>query len=231
MKAGNQILKSKGNQAQYDSNVSVINDLAKSLTAFEENRPADLESSIRSGIISLNGRNKLIKLADNSAVGWAFVDEYLRVDGAVDEEDDRHIRRCEAAAVEKRRLRQEASSRGRGGKAGRGRQFYDHPNNRRRYPQNTGPYEYNSGGEREFHGSQTQRNEEYGQYAPDTYRPHYQRHAEAGPSRGGHYYQAGYQRPLGPCYKCGGPHLIRNCPRNQQETADVQYQIEEEYYN
>jgi hypothetical protein len=233
LSSGKIVLKSRGNQAQYDANVEILNELIRSLTALEEGEDGEIEESIRTAIKAINARNKLIKLADNSAVGWSFVDEYLRNDSAVDEEDDRHIKRCEAAAVEKRRLRQEAGNRGRGSK-GRGR----HQNAQTaRQPQRV---EHSEGyAQADYHDYEPQ----YYSHSPEYYYPRRQTQEAPvyqAPSR---YYQqpqphyaaaqqraAPYYRQLGPCFKCGGPHMVRHCPENDRVTADVQNQIEEEYY-
>jgi hypothetical protein len=236
---GNCTLKSKGNQAEYDSNVVVLNELIKSLTALEEDQDAEIEIVIHAAIKALNARNKLIKLANNSSVGWAFVDEFLRSDVAVDEAEDRHIRRCEAAAVEKRRLRQEAGNRGRGrGGKGRGR---NHPYAQGDGQQGQSRPEYSeayAGGYQGYHDYDNA----YQYQAPGGY---YSRAQNQGPryQDAAHYQQPWmrqcaapqqaaypYQRQLGPCFKCGGPHMVRFCPENDKVTAEVQGQIEDDYY-
>ena len=47
---------------------------------------------------SLAGRQKLILLADKSGFGWKTVDEYVKHELAVDEEDGKKIRRAEERA-------------------------------------------------------------------------------------------------------------------------------------
>jgi hypothetical protein len=233
---GNCSLKSKGNQAQYDANVQVLNELIKSLTALEEGQEEEIETAIRAAIKSLNARNKLIKLADNSAVGWAFVEEYLRSDGAIDEEEERHIRRCEAAAVEKRRLKQEAGNRGRGrGGKNRGRQ---HPYSQADGQRSQYRSEYNEGYQGGYQDYDNGYQYQHQQQAPAGYyarpqgsvyhdAPYYQGQRQyAAPQ----YAPAQYHRQMGPCFKCGGPHLIRHCPENDRVTADVQAKIEDDYY-
>ena len=235
---GNCFLKSKGNQAQYDSNVVVLNELIKALTAFEEGQELEIEAAIRAAIKALNGRNKLIKLADNSSVGWAFVDEYLRSEVANDEEDDRHIRRCEAAAVEKRRLRQEAGNRGRGrGGKGRGRQQpYPQAEGHRGQGRSDYSDSYSGGYQDSDYHYQYHQQAPAGYYSRAQYQgPAYQEAAHHQQPRQRPYaapQQASYpqQRNFGPCFKCGGPHLVRYCPENDRETAEVQGQIEDEYY-
>ena len=221
---GTVLLKSKGNQAQYDANVAVLNDLIRALTALEEGSEEEIETAIRAAIKQINFRNKLIKLADSSAVGWAFVEEYLRSDLADDEEEDRYIRRCETAAVEKRRLRQEASTRGRGG-GGRGRGRAHEQGGQKRQARMEYTEQYPQQGYDQYqHGYQgPQGHQSQGYTAPSQY---YQQRQYAAPQHGG----SPYQRQLGPCFKCGGPHLVRHCPENDRITSEVQYQIEDDYY-
>jgi hypothetical protein len=162
-------------------------------------------------------------------VGWAFVEEYLRCDLAEDEQEDRYIRRCEAAAVEKRRLRQESGNKGRGGGSrGRGRQQSEHGDSKR--PQRS-----------EFADHPTQQGyQEYqtypsyqGQGQGPTYvaqAPYYQQPQRQYAQYAQPHGASPYHRQLGPCFKCGGAHLVRHCPENDRVTADVQDRIEDDYY-
>jgi hypothetical protein len=215
------------------------------LTALEDGESVDVETAIRSGVQSLNGRKKLIKIADNSSVGWAIVEEYQKADAASDDEDDKRIRNAEAAAVAKRKVRNEAS-RGRGGNRGnssnraRGHhsQYVPYSDNYRSGESYGNSYrggrqaarqqneyqqpqvQYQGSSQAQYQGppqyqQQPQQYQQSQHYQPP---PPYQQHAPQ------------YHRQPGPCYLCGGPHLMRYCPGNGRCTEEVQSQIENQYY-
>jgi hypothetical protein len=234
--------RSRGNRAQYESNAVVITDLCRALTALEEGDPADLEASIRAGIIALNSRNKLVKLADNSSVGWAFIDEYSKCDLAEDDQDDRRIRRAEEAAIAKRKAKQEASNRARGASSrgffGRGRGHYANQYGTQYAAQYGGGFGYQPVGYTVNqagvgYGQQVGQQPQQYVVAPNPY--------ASGPRQQAQSRQQSYQvpapqaqaqvfqRPLGPCYVCGGAHLMRNCPGNAKQSEDVQNKIESQF--
>jgi hypothetical protein len=223
-------LKSKGNQAQYDANISILNELIRALTELEEGNEIELENHIRAAIKKINFRNKLIKLADNSSVGWAIVEEYLKSDLAIDEEEDRFIRRCESAAIEKRRIKQESGNKGRPN-SGRGRGRPSNEQGEAKRPARGEAQDFQNSPYPEYHGYQG-----YGGYQGQAPGPMYAQapssHYHQRPH--GHYMQphgnSPYQRGMGPCFKCGGPHLVRYCPENDRVTSEVQERIEDDYY-
>jgi hypothetical protein len=245
-KQGNNIagpleFKSKGNAAQYTANASVITDLARALTALEDGESVDVETAIRAGVQSLNGRNKLIKIADNSSVGWAIIEEYQKADVASDDEDDKRIRNAEAAAVAKRKNRNEAS-RGRGGN--RGNSAYRGHGHHSQYVPYAGNYRggesYGNSGRGGRHEAPRQQNEyQQSQGQRQGYsQSQYQGYAQPQQQQQSQHYQppppyqpnnSQYQRMPGPCYLCGGPHLMRFCPGNGRRTEEVQSRIENQY--
>jgi hypothetical protein len=111
-----------GNGDQYQFNCSVLNTLTQAATALEETQPDEAKAFVRAGIVKVTRRNKLVKLADVSSAGWGFVEEYERNSLADNAEDDREIRRAEAAAVAKKKRKYEVNQQ-RGGYGGRGKSF------------------------------------------------------------------------------------------------------------
>ena len=117
----------KGNEEQYDVNrkaLSKLDDATESL-AFLTDKPlgslfteADvgsvgaINSSIYEGKDILQHRQKLIKLADKSEVGWKLVDEYESHELADDSDDEKRILKAENRAARKIR---DISSRSRRG--------------------------------------------------------------------------------------------------------------------
>jgi hypothetical protein len=205
--------------------------LARALTSLEEGEEADVGSSIRSGITSLNGRNKLIRLADKSSVGWAFVEEYLSSNIASDEEDKRKIERAEQAAIAKRKARQESSNRGRGQgrrgpQRGRGGHYVQYPYGQEGYQVASGNEHSDWAGYGQPYPGQNGQQRQYApqQYVPSQYYYGQQYAAGAAPPPGN-----GYRRLPGHCYLCNGPHLMRDCPRNREQVHDVQEKIEAQY--
>ena len=209
--------KSEGNQAQYDSNLSVIGDLTNALIAIETDDLQGLDGHIRSGIKTLMARNKLIRLVDRSEAGWAFAKEYETSHLASDDEDDRKIRRSETAAVTKVTHRKEGRST-RGGH--RGRRGRGHP-----YAQNYSGYDYNNNNSQTpawAAGSAQQAYEN--DYQHNSPNPYYAQHPQRQP-----YGQSGRGRRMGPCFECSGPHMVNACPELFRRSGDVQNRIEAQY--
>ena len=222
----------KGNEIQFNTNVDIINDLTRALTALELGIPDEVNEHVKCALVTLQKRNKCIKLADKSPAGWALVDEYLGCELASDEEDDKRIKRAEAAVQlkYKRRLENNASRGNRGGRrgsyAGRGR--YDntpgaaHQHQLHHYA-NEGHYannQYQGYAQNWTHG-----------YAPVYPTPMQATGAPFYPGNGPHgQEQAGYhQRNLGPCFFCKGLHLRNACPVLAKQSASVQHRIEGAY--
>ena len=59
------------------------------------------------GIKLINNRQKLIRMADASELGWRFVDEYITNPLALDEEDEKRMNRAKARATKKVKQRRD----------------------------------------------------------------------------------------------------------------------------
>ena len=81
--------KYNGNQKQYDFNCSVIQKLGNIKCILEDSTLEDIESETDKVLSDVQGRNKLIKVADRTESGWTTVDEYEKSDYADDSEDDK----------------------------------------------------------------------------------------------------------------------------------------------
>jgi hypothetical protein len=102
----------KGNEKQFDFNSTVYDSLSGASQHFScivdnSQEPSVVVSGKRAlseidlAMESITRRNKLIKLADMSDVGWAAVSEYEAHQLADDSEDEKRIFKAEARAREK----------------------------------------------------------------------------------------------------------------------------------
>ena len=99
--------KYNGNQKQYDFNCSVVQNLRNIKCILEDSTLEDIDKVLS----DVQGRNKLIKIADRTEGGWTTVDEYEKSDYADNSEDDKKIRQANTRALQKkRRLQHRASS-------------------------------------------------------------------------------------------------------------------------
>ena len=62
-------------------------------------RQQDVKQDISEGIKLISNRQKLIRMADASELGWRFVDEYVTNPLASDEEDEKRMNRAEAMII------------------------------------------------------------------------------------------------------------------------------------
>jgi hypothetical protein len=195
-----------GNREQFRFNVGVLNAVTEAATALEEDRIPEARQFIRQGTTAIIRRNKHIKLADASSVGWAFIEEYTQSDLADNEEDDRRIRRSEAAAIAKKKQKTESNQRGKGqGKGQQGKRGAEvlHSDT----GVNPDPLSW-------FLQSAAQAAQSVSTAA-----------AAAAPQAATAVVPAApfsSKKPLGPCYYCGGPHLQAQCPLWKQQQAILQ---------
>ena len=112
------VWKSRGNEANHKYNCGTLNNYIEISTAQESDDWDEAKRFVREGIKSTILRQKCIKMADASPAGWGLVEEYLSNALADNDDDDKKIRRCETAALEKRKRRLEkpnSNKRGRNG--------------------------------------------------------------------------------------------------------------------
>ena len=74
----------------------------------------DIEGLLEGIIKDIEGRIKLIRIADKTEGGWATVEEYQTSDLAEDSDDDKKIRQANARALQKKRKLQHRPSLTRG---------------------------------------------------------------------------------------------------------------------
>ena len=98
-------IQGKGNKQQFSFNSELSFEVEK--CTFYLNK-GDLDS-VHSGLNSISSkikkRNKLIKLADRSSVGWSIVEEYEADPIASDSDDSRKIRQAEQRAIRKKKTK------------------------------------------------------------------------------------------------------------------------------
>ena len=97
-------------QKQYDFNFSVVQQLGNIKCILEDSTLEDIECELDKVLNDVQGRNKLIKIADRTTGGWTNVDEYEKSDYADDSEDDKKIRQANTQALQKKRRLQHRPS-------------------------------------------------------------------------------------------------------------------------
>ncbi|WAR27762.1 hypothetical protein MAR_013466 [Mya arenaria] len=94
-------LKRPGNKKQYEFNwevLDLVDSCDKAINLREADRAHQFIKEIKSKI---ENRNKIIRIADNSAAGWNTIAEYQLYDVASDSDDDKRIRKAEEKALVK----------------------------------------------------------------------------------------------------------------------------------
>ena len=81
------VFKKKGNEQQFNFNRKVIKRSSAAVKALESGNIGKAKEELNEGISLLNNRQKVVKLADKSEVGWAMVQGYVCND-LVDDEGD-----------------------------------------------------------------------------------------------------------------------------------------------
>lgn len=100
----------KGNQEQYKSNARVYQKLKETDAILKEDPAIDFKTKaaqekIAEGISLLQYRQKLIKMADSSTLGWMTAEEYEINRIADDSEDEKKMQKAENSALRKSRLK------------------------------------------------------------------------------------------------------------------------------
>ena len=98
--------KKRGNEEQFKINRKVLERIdeaseAMELAAAYGEQVGVAITCLAEGRSTLEQRNKLIKLADKSEVGWKLVDEYVANDLTENSDDEKRIFKSEARATKK----------------------------------------------------------------------------------------------------------------------------------
>jgi hypothetical protein len=91
------VFKKKGCEDQYKFNSAVQCKIEEACVNLEKGDLDKVHQLLHEGNEAIGARNKLVKLADKSEGGWATVSEYVDNDLADNSDDDKKIRRAEAA--------------------------------------------------------------------------------------------------------------------------------------
>lgn len=92
--------KKKSCEDQFKFNAKVLGKFRDAdAHASSEAHHLDLTQDIAEGINLINNRQKLIRMADSSELGWRVVEQYVSNPLASDEEDEKRINRAEARAT------------------------------------------------------------------------------------------------------------------------------------
>ena len=97
----------KGNQQQFQFNLEQKEKLEEALELITSSA---VKSLVKEVIQEIEKRNKLIRLADRSEVGWKAVEEYTAIADASDSGDDRRMRQAEQRAIRKKEAKKRHSS-------------------------------------------------------------------------------------------------------------------------
>lgn len=99
--------KKKGNEEQYKFNKKVLKANSQALRALDNKDLSKAREQLNQGIVLLNNRQKLVKLADKSEFGWATIQEYVDDELADNESDARKIKKAEKRASARIKSNQE----------------------------------------------------------------------------------------------------------------------------
>ena len=99
--------KFKGNKRQYDFNSDILERVKVATDLIEKRKESKALKSLDKVVEALNGRNKLIRMADKSQAGWDIVEGYLTDELASDSDDEKRIRQAEARTLKKKKTKVE----------------------------------------------------------------------------------------------------------------------------
>ena len=94
--------KSEGNKDQHTHSAKIATLLDSALGSLELGDITSTKSTLQETLEAVKQRQKLIKLADRSPLGWATIKEYLTDNLADDSDDEKRLRKAEKSAVSKR---------------------------------------------------------------------------------------------------------------------------------
>ncbi|XP_071504059.1 uncharacterized protein [Diadema antillarum] len=96
------VFKSEGNKQQFEHTAKVANLIESALSSLEEVDPSSAVQHLKQALTELHQRQKLIKIADRSPLGWLTVKEYVADELADDSGDEKRLRKAEKAAATKK---------------------------------------------------------------------------------------------------------------------------------
>ena len=102
-------IKGKGNKDQFDFKTEISFVMRECQHQISKGNIEDLSANLTLIATKLKKRNKLIKLAGRSPVGWSIVQEYEQDPMASDSDDAQKIRQAEQRAIRKRKVKTPAS--------------------------------------------------------------------------------------------------------------------------
>jgi hypothetical protein len=94
--------KREGNQQQYTHSEKVLSSVESALQSIDSIDVDGAKASLKLAVKTIKERQKLIRLADRSELGWGVVKEYIADDLASDSGDEKRIRKAEKAAAAKK---------------------------------------------------------------------------------------------------------------------------------
>lgn len=96
----------KGNRIQHTFNEKIFSDFSQVELNIDAGDKASAKDVVASGKKKIRRRNKLVRIADSTELGWDLVEAYEQSELASDEEDDKKLRRAmsSARAEKKRKL-------------------------------------------------------------------------------------------------------------------------------
>lgn len=103
----------KGNEEQHKVNSKVGQKMREAEASLRENMRDEALEKISQGMQILEHRQKLIKLADSSELGWRTVEEYETSNLADDSDDEKRMIKAENRAQRKAKMRSKGVNRGR----------------------------------------------------------------------------------------------------------------------
>ena len=103
-------IKGKGNKQQYNFNSEISLEVDKCLYHVKNSVLENVAEGLNTISSKIKKRNKLVRLADRSSVGWSIVEEYEEDPIASDSDDSRKNPQAEQRAIRKKKNKTPTSS-------------------------------------------------------------------------------------------------------------------------
>ena len=87
------VFKSEGNKQQFEHASKVSNLIESAITSLDDVDPTSAVQNLKQALSELRQRQKLIKIADRSPLGWSTVKEYVADELAEDSGDEKRLRK------------------------------------------------------------------------------------------------------------------------------------------